>query len=79
MDSHSLKRRKARALRRALLAKLIKEIESGKFLSERVTPDSTYPLHTSQRREYQNPRDRDTYNYGYMDIKEMEAGTPNVW
>jgi hypothetical protein len=31
------------------------------------------------RRKYVSPKDRDSYNYGYMNINEMGSGTPNSW
>lgn len=33
----------------------------------------------SARREYISPKDRDSYNYGYMNINEIGSGTPNSW
>jgi hypothetical protein len=68
-------RRKARALRKALLAKLIKRVEEGKFEEAAVEGQSNIP-----RGEYESPRDRDTYNYGYTEIDEMTGlHSPNVW
>ena len=71
------KRRKARALRKALLAKLIKSIEEGKFKEELIGSEGESNI---PRGEYKSPRDIDNYNYGYTEINEMTGlHSPNVW
>ena len=71
------KRRRARALRKALLAKLIKNVEEGKF--EEESPESEGESRMP-RGEYKSPRDIDTYNYGYTNVNEMTGlHSPNVW
>jgi hypothetical protein len=70
-------RRRARALRKALLAKLIKSVEEGKFEEESVGSEGESNI---PRGEYESPRDRDTYNYGYTEVNEMTGlHSPNVW
>ena len=52
---------KARALRRAILLELVKQIESGEFINtdEIIDLDKLYMLHDSVRKEYQRPLDID--------------------
>ena len=56
-------RKQRRRLRKKRLDALIKLVDQGKVRSSR---------------EYISPDDRSSYNYGYMEIDEMLAGTPNV-
>lgn len=72
-EAYALRRRKA--MRRALLEKLIKQIENGEYSNLRSKIQNLAP----SRQEYKSPLDRSSYNYGYMESKEMEAGTPNIW
>jgi hypothetical protein len=51
---------------------LLENIESGQLNNKEKRVDPSRP-------EYKSPIDRNTYNYGYMESDEMEAGTPNVW
>jgi hypothetical protein len=68
---------KARALRKAFLAKLIKNVEEGKFEEKSVGSERKSNI---PRGEYESPIDRDTYNYGYTEIDEMTGlHSPNVW
>lgn len=74
-DTESYKNRRKRSFRKALLAKLVEDIKDGKSdnienKSKEVNPS---------RPGYKSPLDRGTYNYGYMESDEFEAGTPNVW
>lgn len=52
---------KARALRRAILLELVKQIESGEYFNadEIVDLHKLYMLHSSVRKEYQRPLDID--------------------
>lgn len=54
-----------RKVRKNLLQRLLK------MLSEKEVDGA--------RREYKSPKERDSYNYGYMTVSEMGSGTPNVW
>lgn len=61
-----------------LLRKLLQQILEGKFDNTPVLLDNLYN-NNPPRRQYLSPRDRDTYNYGYMELDEIGAGTPNVF
>lgn len=67
------------AIRKALLKRLIFLIESGDFNNLKKVPDKLFSYENYPRRDYVSPPDRSNYNYGYMDIKEIGSGTPNVW
>jgi len=69
---------KWRARRKQLLLKLIQQISKGKFDNTPVLLDKLYS-NKPPREQYISPRDRSTYNYGYMELDEMGAGTPNTW
>lgn len=65
-------------LRKLLLKKLIKNILEGKVVN---LPESSV-LQNPQgqpRPNYRSPSERSSYNYGYMEIDEIGAGTPTVW
>ena len=86
MINRKYKRKKARALRWALLMRIIKQIEQGKFNNVQESVESVYPLYSSRterfvpRGEYKSPADRDTFNYGYTEIDELTGlHSPNVW
>jgi hypothetical protein len=86
MSREDLQRRKARALRLAILNRILHQIESGQFNNIQESTESVYPLHSSRterfvpRGEYESPKERDTYNYGYTEIKELTGlESPNVW
>jgi hypothetical protein len=70
-------RRRKRKKRKFLLKALIKAIEEGKLDTTRF-PITNLSKLTGPHKEYISPRDRSTYNYGYMETSEMLAGTPNV-
>ena len=74
-----------RKKRRKKLLELINMILHGQIDSSEPLLDDLFKLYTGERshvsgprREYISPADRSGYNYGYMDISEMHAGTPNV-
>lgn len=60
--------------RRRLLAQILKQILAGDFNSATFPFDKFLPMQTSVRQEYQAPPQRDTNNYGYMNVWEMGAG-----
>jgi len=67
-----------RQRRKRLLLRLLKDILKGDFDN---TPELLDKLYNNNppRRQYMSPRERDSYNYGYKEIDEMGASTPNVW
>lgn len=72
MDIEFNKRRRRRKLRRALISKLIHSVLSGDFDN---TP-ALFNLNNSNggaRRTYYGPHDRSSFNYGYMEIDEMQS------
>ena len=73
-----LKRRK-RMKRRKKLMEILQAILSGEIDSKKVPTDQLFNVQYSPRAEYVSPGDRSQYNYRYMEIDEMLAGTPNVW
>lgn len=81
-------KRKRRQNRRKALLQLIDSVLSGKFdsgeepinnLFEKDTPAREMSPQAAPRPHYVSPRDRSTYNSGYMQVDEMTAGTPNIW
>lgn len=64
-------KRKQTAVRRAKLLDLLNKINSGEVSSEMVPLDKLYSLYSKNRKEYQSPLDRSTYNYGYMTDSEV--------
>lgn len=72
-----LAEKKRQQFRRMMLLKLLRKIQRGEIDSSKVPLDELYQMHTGSRKEYQSPADRSQYNYGYMEIDEMMAGTPN--
>jgi hypothetical protein len=67
---NSIKSNKNRVYRKALLARLVSNINNGEFSNMSYNP--------KQDEKYKSPAERSNYNYGYMTSSEMEAGTPNV-
>lgn len=64
-----------KALRKALLSKLLYQIENGNYTNISTDINRLYPQFSSVRKEYKSPAERSTHNYGYMDSSEMGAGT----
>lgn len=60
------------------LMKLLKLIGEGEIDSEKIPLDSLYWLHNQPREEYISPRNRDSYNYGYMTQSEDRVSDPNA-
>lgn len=74
-EAENFMERTKRSERRQKLFDIINGILSGKINSSRT------PLHKifnqkGPRKTYISPKDRATYNYGYMEESEMSAGTP---
>ncbi len=61
---------KNRAIRKALLARLLKQINDGEISNLQQPGRMT--------KEYISPLDRSSDNYGYMTMSEMGAGSPNI-
>ena len=59
-----------RAVRKALLARLLKQKEDGEISNLQQPGRATKP--------YISPLDRSSDNYGYMLSSEMGAGSPNI-
>ena len=58
---------------------LIKAVMDGKIDSSKVPTDELLKFHEFATREYINPKDRNTNNYGYTESFEMEGlNNPNV-
>lgn len=76
-----LVKRQQNSKRRKKLLGLIRQILSGKIDSEQVSLDKLFDLHTSRRdqylsgprREYISPADRNSYNYGYAEVGQLEV------
>ncbi len=69
-DIQKLVARREESERRLKVLELIKLIQDGQINSARA------PFSDSKggpRQEYISPKDRDTYNYGYMEVSEMES------
>ena len=73
------KEKRRRLLRKLLLKKLIRDVVSGKFKNETSQVSPLQNEHGGGRVSYHSPQDRSSYNYGYMEVDEMGAGTPNIW
>ncbi len=81
----ALEKRK-RVLRLAMLKRLIEMVEGGRFSNMEEDTESLFPTDSTRterfvpRGEYKSPADRDTYNYGYTEVKEMTGlHSPNAW
>ena len=68
-------RRRERVKRRRELLDIIRDILEGKIDSSKQPIQPYFNNRLSPRAEYISPRDRSQYNYGYMEIDEMLAGT----
>ena len=85
--AESLAKKKRKKERRKKLLALIHQILSGQFDSKQEPADDLFQMDTSSRDmiqsgprpHYVSPRDRSSYNSGYMTISEIGAGTPNIW
>jgi hypothetical protein len=72
-------KRRERMQRRKKLMRILQAILSGEIDSKKVPIDEYFNFTTAPRMQYVSPRDRSQYNYRYMEIDEMLAGTPNIW
>lgn len=61
---------KKRAIRKALLARILKQIHDKEFSNLQQPGRATQP--------YISSFDRSSDNYGYMTMNEMGAGSPNI-
>ena len=61
---------KNRAVRKALLARLLKQIDDGEISNLQQPGRATKP--------YISPLERSSDNYGYMTSSELGAGSPNI-
>lgn len=77
METSKEKRR--RLIRKILLNRLIKNILEGKMEVIPVPKGVLYNENGGARHQYFAPLDRSSYNYGYMEIDELLAGSPNIW
>ena len=70
--------RREESKRRQKLFKILKLIADGEFDASKIPFDLLYQAHSGPRQEYISPKDRDTYNSGYMEVSEMMSSSPNV-
>ncbi len=71
--------KKNRKKRIELLKELAKKIESGEYLLKDIDPNKLYLLQDHVRREYEAPRERSSYNYGYMtDGEAADLASPKI-
>ncbi len=79
----SIAERKINSARRRKLLELLDKINSGQIDSRQVPIDELYSLWDTEKtqitRKHISPQDRSSYNYGYMEADEMQAGNPNIW
>jgi hypothetical protein len=59
--------------RRKILFAILQHIKDGTYDSSYVPLDQLMHMHKSVRQEYESPNERDNYNYGYIDIAQMNA------
>lgn len=73
------KNNKARAVRKALITRLVSQIETGEFSNIKEDPNRLYPQFSAVRKEYKNPVEQGGREYTGMEVSEIGAGTPNTW
>ncbi len=81
MDEANLEKtvkRREDSQRRERLMKLLALIELGEFDSEKIPEELLYYTGERPREVYISPRDRDNYNSGYMEIRDLMVDSPNV-
>ena len=71
--------RRERMKRRKKLLSILQAILSGEIDSTKMPVDEYFNMNNTPRMEYVGPKDRSQYNYRYMEVDEMLAGTPNIW
>ena len=79
MDLEEERAKRKKILRLILLKRLIENMFENKVDNTPVLPNSLYNENGSPRRQYFSPLDRSNYNYGYMTLDEIGAGTPTIW
>lgn len=72
-DKEFNKRKRRRRLRRALISKLIHDVLAGEFDNTSALTHNLYNDRGGARRQYYGPNDRSSFNYGYMEMKEMQS------
>ena len=85
--AESLTAKKRQQIRRLRLLELINQVLSGQLSTGQQPIDNLFQTNVSSRDalqdgsrpHYISPKDRSTYNSGYMEISELGAGTPNIW
>lgn len=77
--AESLMRKERRRRRQKRLNSLLKAIKDGDIDSKKVPVDELFNNKIAPRQQYISPDDRSSYNYQYMELDEMLAGTPNIW
>lgn len=70
---------KNRMKRREKLVKLLELLYNYGMDAVETNEDELFQINRVPRKEYISPKDRSGYNYRYMTIGEIGAGTPNVW
>ena len=70
---------KLRGHRKNLLKHLVNQVSNGAYENVEIDPNKLYLLHNSVRREYQSPLDISGYNWGHMNISEMDAGMEDAY
>lgn len=59
--------------RRKALSAILQQIMKGTYDSSTVPLEKLTQTHTSARQEYQIPTERDTNNYEYTDVGQMNS------
>ena len=67
--------RRERTRKRRELMEIIRAILNGEIDSSEHPVQRYFSNRIAPRADYISPRDRSQYNYGYMEIDEMLAGT----
>lgn len=68
--------RRRRSDRRQKLFRILEMILGGKLDSSKEPQAAIFNPNEPPRKTYVSPKDRSGYNYGYMEMNEMLAGTP---
>lgn len=73
LDPNKYQKNKNRAIRKALLARLVEQIKNNEFSNIKFKPQEN-----SARKEYKSPVDRSSNNYGFMTSSEIGSDSPDV-
>jgi hypothetical protein len=74
VDEDLEKRKRKRKIRRILLNKILKAIESGELNNKEETDFNLSNPLGGARRQYYSPVERNTSNYGYAEQHEVNKG-----